>query len=519
MATYNLMNEQVTTNDAEQAISTAPITSSTSNSSGSLTSATTGASTAITPSQMQNVTPITTPTLDTTTTNTNTNGLIAGTESANKSLADITKSLYSEPTEAEKAQKSILDSITSLTAQDTGKAQYAIEQENKLGIPELKTQISDLNSQVLIGLADLNKMQADFDKANLELAQQPQQLSSVVGSAQQENMRTYAITRASKAAEIGLIQARQAALGGQLETAYALADRAVTAKYAPIEDELKVKRAQLDAIAPFLAKDEAIRAEALRRQYTAEQQNIEDEKAKQKQYIKLALESRVTSKYFNYAGTIIRTSDGHAFSTPEEFFKDSGATSWQDPRLTTLVSDYKPVAQASDTEIVTVGGNKVLINSQTGETIKSLGSSSEGSGGNSVYKFSTDDKGRLIAAGISSTDISQIQTLINQGNSIEDIGGITDAQKKVLTDLLKGVTPTQANQTTTIFLNKDYFKNLYTTSQLEKAAADAGFGDLGEGLFNLKDVDTEAYLNYLEKLVAQYRQAGYNDQEILKMMQ
>ncbi len=47
MPTYNLMNQQVTTNSSGQATSVAPITSSSSNSSGSLSNVQTGASTAI----------------------------------------------------------------------------------------------------------------------------------------------------------------------------------------------------------------------------------------------------------------------------------------------------------------------------------------------------------------------------------------------------------------------------------------------------------------------------------------
>lgn len=69
------------------------------------------------------------------------------------------------------------------------------------------------------------------------------------------------------------------------------------------------------------------------------------------------------------------------------------------------------------------------------------------------------------------------------------------------------------------FLSKDYFKSIMSTQQLEKAAAEAGYGDLGEGLFNLKDVDTESYLASLESMISAYRQAGFTDKEILEMMQ
>lgn len=70
------------------------------------------------------------------------------------------------------------------------------------------------------------------------------------------------------------------------------------------------------------------------------------------------------------------------------------------------------------------------------------------------------------------------------------------------------------------FLSKDYFKKLYKEEDLIKAAEDAGYYVKGSGFLGMgKSADTEAYLTSLEGTIELYRQAGYNDQQILKMMQ
>jgi len=69
------------------------------------------------------------------------------------------------------------------------------------------------------------------------------------------------------------------------------------------------------------------------------------------------------------------------------------------------------------------------------------------------------------------------------------------------------------------FLSKDYFSTVMTKDQLKEAAKDAGFtkgGFLGIGV---GEEGINDYLSYLEGIINQYRNAGYTDQEILKLMQ
>ena len=69
------------------------------------------------------------------------------------------------------------------------------------------------------------------------------------------------------------------------------------------------------------------------------------------------------------------------------------------------------------------------------------------------------------------------------------------------------------------FLSKDYFKAVMTNEQLKDAAKEAGFtkgGFLGIGV---GQAGIDEYLSYLDGIISQYRNAGYTDKEILKLMQ
>lgn len=71
----------------------------------------------------------------------------------------------------------------------------------------------------------------------------------------------------------------------------------------------------------------------------------------------------------------------------------------------------------------------------------------------------------------------------------------------------------------TEFLNTDFFKRTFTEEQLEESAKKAGFETEG-GVFGIgKEALVDEYLVSVEAIVKTYRDAGFNDREILKLMQ
>ncbi len=146
---------------------------------------------------------------------------------------------------------------------------------------------------------------------------------------------------------------------------------------------------------------------------------------------------------------------------------------------------------------------------------KTYAPSSSGSGSLSVPV----DTKPLVAAGYSASEIENIKDGIAEIGLTELLAqeranGATSAQLKAIENAanVKG--------TNEEFLTKDYFRQLFGDSALKESAATAGMVTGGEDWIPFNESgDTEAYLTSLEQTVNLYRQAGYTDQEILKMMQ
>src|SRR5436305_1529348 len=67
-------------------------------------------------------------------------GYAAGLDANAKTIDSTIASLTPAPTQADQTNQSILDSIASLTGQNTGKSAYQIQQENQNGLPDAARQ-------------------------------------------------------------------------------------------------------------------------------------------------------------------------------------------------------------------------------------------------------------------------------------------------------------------------------------------------------------------------------------------
>ena len=170
-------------------------------------------------------------------------------------------------------------------------------------------------------------------------------------------------------------------------------------------------------------------------------------------------------------------------------------------------------------KVIKLSEGNMLYDTTTGETFKNPKTFAPKGGGTGGSTFSTTDEQTLSAGGWSEGDMVTIDSDVRANGLpavIENarLNGATDQQILAL-EKAYGAEEGPGEQ----FLSQDYFSKLFTTSQLEEAAAEAGFGDMGEGVFNRKDVNTGEYLKYLDGVVNSYREAGFSDQEILKQMQ
>jgi hypothetical protein len=369
----------------------------------------------ISSSQLQPATPITIPTADYTQTHTDASSAVAGVEAGTKSLNEYIASITPEPTAADKFNQSILDSLVGATAANTGKQAYQITQENNAGLPEFKTQMAQTKGEIAQRTAEFNAI----DTQNLASRQAIDNEGGLTRSAYSGKLtqldKNTAIAKATKASELTMLYAKQTALNGNIANAQAMASRAVDLKYQPIEDEIKVRQAQLAALEPILNKQEKTQALALQRKYEDEKQIMASAKDKEKQIQDLALTAAANGASQGIMAAITAA-----------------------PDVDTAMQLAAPYLAKVATETVNVNGRTLLIDSQTGKTIRDLGvtSSPSGSSGSGGGGSGTG------VLGLTNQQIDNISPLVTAFQNNDIVKNYNTIGENLNTVRTAGVTPT-----------------------------------------------------------------------------
>lgn len=154
-----------------------------------------------------------------------------------------------------KQSETLPGSISKLYEGLTGQSKELTNQENLAGVGTLKATLQGLNNDINIKSAELQQYDAQQQQFQNNIENQTTDLGIVVGQ-QAEQARQSAITRSSKVAEIGLLNARALSAQGNITLAQDTAAKAVEAKYAPIKEQIVIQEAQLKAIEPLLTSAE-----------------------------------------------------------------------------------------------------------------------------------------------------------------------------------------------------------------------------------------------------------------------
>lgn len=200
---------------------------------------------------------------------------------------------------------------------------------------------------------------------------------------------------------------------------------------------------------------------------------------------------------------------------------EDAATAETDLKTRKTEAEIKKIdADIAKGKLITIGEGTMLYDTETGETFKNPKTYAPGTGSGSSVGLTPDDKRTLLGGGWSESDIATLEAGIRSDGlqsviAAEKAAGATPAQIKAL-EKAYGASSEDNNQ----FLTKDYFKTLFGDEALKTSAQEAGMVTGGDDYIPFNESgDTEAYLTRLEQTVNLYRQAGYTDQEILKMMQ
>lgn len=279
-------------------------------------------------------------------------------------VGSLDTSVPTPPANATPTETKANDLISSLKALNdslVGKSAYQTTQEAAAGIPDINATITDLSSK-LTGLQNEAKaipLQLQNDATGRGIT------AAGLEPIQQEKLRNNAV-------EALTVSTLLDAAKGQLSTAQAKADAAVAQKYGPIEEQIKSATANLQLIlnSPQYTLEEKNRA----------QQQLDIQNARQAIVDKAKQDAKDVSTVAITAAQYISSFKPTAQYPSASVALDAIAHA-KDAVTATQIAVSTGLVKPADTQtqVVEIAGRKLLIDSNTGKTVKDLGAAT-GSG-------------------------------------------------------------------------------------------------------------------------------------------
>lgn len=303
----------------------------------------------------------------------------------------------------EQQAQDLTQTLTELNKSLVGESAFQTEQEQAQGVAQKEQTVQDLTSQ-------FNALAAEAKAIPVRLQQEAEGRGITAGGLapiQASELRKNAI----QALTVGsLLSAAQ----GNLNLAYQQVDRAVAAKFDPIREQIRVNLANLQLIKESPA-------------FTEAQKNRAEQQAALQQQRQSELEKNET-----YANTIMKWAlsaqqNGATTQEAQQLMDIALADKPNIRKAFSLISPYlNAITQDIDTQIVEVGGEKVLINSRTGETIKNLGSVLEKAATGDIGQYQQAQQLGLIPSSYSFFDFLAKRKKVEQAP--ETSSGLTKVQ-------------------------------------------------------------------------------------------
>jgi len=253
----------------------------------------------------------------------------------------------------EKAKKEAAESdITGILTQLEEEPAEQLAAEQEAGIPGFAAEQADVQGQIGIKTAEYRQLEAQEEAFMTAREGIPGFTMSEVSGQQAQIQREFRSRKNMVASDIGLLQARSLAISGKQVAAQAAVDRAIDLKYDSLRLQLDTKKFLFDAIREDLSDAEA---EQLRIQ--------EDILARQE--ADLAEKKQTDKDIQNIMLSVVGVAPADVLS------QISQATTVLE--ASQIASPYLAEVDTTDTQVVTANGRSLLINKQTGETIRDLG--------------------------------------------------------------------------------------------------------------------------------------------------
>lgn len=180
-------------------------------------------------------------------------------------------------TATDQKQSSLLNSIADLTKDSPSLSTLQLQQENQAGIPGLNKTVNDLTTQIM-GLNDQAtalQNEAQYTIPNQATIDATGRMSTAgLNSQTQIALRQNQIKQGAIATQALTLKAAYYAANGNLSLAKDAADKAAQVQFDAQQQQLNYQKAQLDALAPTLNREEQARATIVKAQLDDRQQQI-----------------------------------------------------------------------------------------------------------------------------------------------------------------------------------------------------------------------------------------------------
>lgn len=255
-----------------------------------------------------------------------------------------------------------------------------------------------------------------------------------------------------------------------------------------------------------------------RAQQIADYNKLKEEKANQQEAQKFAIENGISAPFYSIGKTVYRTGDNKAYSSPEEAQADGvDISSWKNVQQIATGSkaeaDYvKNLAnQYGDTVFPTMTAEQAQKAMQYSRIYQDKVRPPNNSlTDKNTFKFDSSARGQLLSKNFTNDEITQIESDL-QKYSVEQVtNGMTAEQKKAIKFVLDNASYSQQQKDTESKLTRQNLSNLFGIPDNNEKGSIFGFD---HGKTNAEK------LSELENTVKKYKDVGYTDAEILKLMQ
>lgn len=394
-----------------------------------------------------------------------------------------------KPTNKENEQSVEIEKLKGLNDSMIGKSAFQSEQETKFGVDTAQSNINDLSAQ-------LTRIKNEAAAIPLQYQQNAAGQTTTI-----LNNQTNAALRSNAIAALG-VSTLLAASQGQLANAQAMADKAVGQKYDPIQEQIDARKANLDLIIndPKTSLEDKNRALKQKAIEDAKAAQVEKDKENSKTVQKIAIDA--ASNISNFTPTTEYQTATQALTAIQNEKDPIKAT-----EIATRTGLFKVNTPASADEYEYAKSQGYTGSFMDYQKLKATQFGTEDGPGNTT--ITPANKTKLLGAGFNSSEISQIQSDINQvgleavldDSDLPEDKRLTDSQKKALRDIYN---------TGESKLTRENLASLFDIPDNDEKTGFKGY--FGAGKTNKEKLDE--FVSAVEK----YRAVGYSDDEILKLM-